>query len=107
MPRRALEFDYGGLAPSTWKSLMAIVGIGGLLMVIVLLSYVILLGAAALGSVRRERRPEEWATATFRAEDAQGQPAWFGPVGVGLLLVAMSVATVGAFQLMQRLPLGR
>jgi cytochrome c oxidase subunit 1 len=105
-PRRALEFSYEGLAPSSWQALMTVVGLGGLIMVATLLSYVLLLGAAVLGRARLGLRLEELPAAAFRPEQGRGQPAWFAPVAVGLILVAIYVATTGALSLMQRLPLG-
>jgi cytochrome c oxidase subunit 1 len=106
VPRRVMDFDYSGTAPALWGSLMAAVGIGGLIMVVVGASYVAILAVTALWDVSSGRRVEEFPAASFSVEDSVGQRAWFGPVAVGVLLVGIYVATTGAFQLMQSLPLG-
>ncbi|MEE9173447.1 MAG: cbb3-type cytochrome c oxidase subunit I, partial [Thermoplasmata archaeon] len=104
VPRRTLEFDYGGAAPSSWAPLMTAVGIGGVIMVAAGVAYVSILAITALRDMRSGLRVEDWTVASFRVEDAVGQSAWFGPAAVAVLVAGMYVVTILAFRLMQSLP---
>jgi len=104
VPRRALEVSYEGAAPGVWTSLMSVVGVGGTLMTIALLGYVVALAVNLLPVRAAPPRaaPSEvhWAGAVVAAERA-----WTGPLAV-LLLVGMTVGfTVIAFELLRAVPL--
>ncbi|MEE9268381.1 MAG: cbb3-type cytochrome c oxidase subunit I [Thermoplasmata archaeon] len=104
VPRRTLEFDYGGAAPSSWAPLMTAVGIGGVIMVAAGVVYVSILAITALRDMRSGLRVEDWPVASFRVEDSVGQSAWFGPAAVAVLVAGMYVVTILAFRLMRSLP---
>ena len=104
VPRRTLEFSYGGSAPVLWQILMTGVGIGGGIMVVVVITYFVILAVTALWNVRVGQRVEEWPVASFSKGDAMGQSAWFGPAAAGILVAGMYLATTVAFQLMRSLP---
>lgn len=105
VPRRAMEFEYGGAAPPAWGRLMMVAGIGGLIMVAVGVVYVAILAVTAFRDTPVGQKVEELPVASFNVADAIGQRAWFGPAAAGVLLAGMYLATTLAFQLMQSLPI--
>lgn len=107
VPRRTLEFDYGGGAPSSWGPLMTAVGMGGVIMVVAGIAYVSILTITSLLDTRHGQELEDWQVASFSVEDSAGQRAWFGPIAVAVLLAGMYIVTSVAFQLMRSLPIVR
>ncbi len=104
VPRRTLEFDYGGAAPALWGPLMTAVGIGGVIMIGAGIAYVSILTVTALRNVRLGQRVEEWPVVSFSVEDSVGQSAWFGPLAVAILIAGMYLVTTVAFLMIQNLP---
>ncbi len=82
---------------------MAGIGIGGLLMTLALLAYVVALVRAmfpAAAGVRELPPAVAWGAARRAAGGA-----WTGPLAVALLVATMVLFTVIAFELMHALPL--
>ncbi len=102
VPRRVVDIGYDGEAPAVWRSYMALVGIGGVLFAIGLA--VSVFGAVRMlipswrGAIEAEPGP------AIAAAPLSGA-AWAGPAAVVLLVAAMYGATIGAFELMQSLPI--
>jgi cytochrome c oxidase subunit I len=105
VPRRAIDVSYLGTAPEVWAVLMAMVGIGGTVMAIGLLAYLFGLIRTAVPVLRI--RPAEFAAVDWSGGGAalRREHAWVGPLSVVVLVLAMAVFTVIAFELMQALPL--
>ena len=105
VPRRTFDVSYGGAAPATWEPLMALVGVGGLLMVAVLGAFVLILGQ---GLFRREpagRALEELpalALSPIQAGMGRAPVTWAATV---LLIAAMWGLTSLAFEIMRRWPI--
>lgn len=104
VPRRMLDISYEGAAPLAWPILLAAVGIGGTIMAVALITYVFGLACSALP---RARAP---ATIDLPSVNLAGVPldatrAWTGPVSILILVGAMALFTVLAFELMNALPL--
>jgi cytochrome c oxidase subunit I len=106
MPRRILDVGFAGAAPVAWLTLSHLIAIGGVIMAAALLLYTCALG----GSLLRRRAPVEPAMPA-PPEPASPDPAVWrqaalaGPLSVLILVVAMYVMTVVAFELSRALPL--
>jgi cytochrome c oxidase subunit 1 len=101
VPRRVVDIGYDGAAPALWQSFMALVGAGGVLFATGL--------AVSVFGVVCSLVPSGKAAAVDvvsppAATAAAGSPAWTGPGAILVLVVAMYAATIGAFELMQSLP---
>lgn len=100
VPRRVADIAYDGAAPALWPALMILVGAGGVL-------FALGLGISVYGVMRSfmaspgHRMTEAPEAPTLRAAMF---PAWTGPLSVLILVTAMYAATIGAFELMQALP---
>jgi cytochrome c oxidase subunit 1 len=105
VPRRTLEYSFGGAAPPFWGTIMPIVGIAGVLMAVSSGVYVLLLILTALKDTPSGARLEELPISVCRVEDAAGQKPWSSFLVVALLLVGIYLASIGANELIQRLPL--
>ncbi len=104
VPRRTFDISYGGDAPALWHTLMSAVGIGGTVFAIGLT--VLVIGVARslfqkIGDVTNQQPEVSWGNTPARASAA----AWVGPLGVLVMVLAMAVFTVVAFELMNALPL--
>lgn len=108
VPRRVFDISYGGAAPPVWGVLMAVVGLGAVLMAVALVIYVLallrlFLMHATHGTVDA---PQAMETAVPQTTSlASSTAAWTGPLSVALLVGAMYIASTVAFEIMQRLPL--
>jgi cytochrome c oxidase subunit 1 len=105
VPRRTLEYSFGGAGPASWSLPMLIVGIGGLIMVAASGLYALLLILTALRDSPSGVKTEDLQVASFKVEDAAGQNPWLSFVIVAVLLVGIYVASIGAYQLIQNLPI--
>jgi cytochrome c oxidase subunit 1 len=106
MPRRMLDVSLAGAAPAAWLTFSRLIGTGGLIMAVGLLLYAGALGGALVVG----RRPAESAITAPPALIAPGpavlrQAALSGPLSVVILVAAMYVMTVVAFELSRALPL--
>jgi len=106
MPRRMLDVGLAGAAPATWLTFSRLIATGGLIMAVGLLLYACALGGALVVG----RRPAEGAITARPALTASGpapvrQAALTGPLSVVILVGAMYVMTVVAFELSRALPL--
>lgn len=107
VPRRPFDISYGGAAPPIWESLMALVGVGGLLMVLVLGGFILILGR---GFIHFRREPagqalEELpalALTPVRMGMGRAPVTWIATV---LLIVAMWGLTSLAFEIMRSWPI--
>ncbi|MBI2313917.1 MAG: cbb3-type cytochrome c oxidase subunit I [Betaproteobacteria bacterium] len=105
VPRRVLDVAYDGTAPALWGTLMAGIGIGGVIMAAGLLTYLYglfrTLWPAPAEDVAGMTLPSvAWGDVTPAATRA-----WAGPLSVLLLVGAMAFFTALAFEMIQALPL--
>ncbi len=103
-PRRMLDITFDGAAPAVWPPLLAVVGIGGIIMAAALLAYVFGLAMSALP--RAASSPDERLLAVHLAGVAVSTTrAWTGPLSILILVGTMALFTVLAFEMMKALPL--
>jgi cytochrome c oxidase subunit I len=104
VPRRMLDITYEGAAPAAWPILLVVIGIGGTIMALALLVYVFGLLRTAMPRVSTSvdlRLPEvNLAGVAFDTTRA-----WTGPLSILVLVGAMALLTVLAFETMKALPL--
>lgn len=103
VPRRALEVSYDGAAPALWPALMTGIGVGGVLMALGLLIYLFGLFRTLVPAGEPAEIPlpaVHWGDAAPAATRA-----WFGPLSVLVLVGAMAVFTILAFEMLSALPL--
>lgn len=103
VPRRVIEIDYGGEAPAIWATLMGLVGVGGGVMALALLTFAFGVFCSMFGA----RRPSIEAgrgplLGTAVLDDRTA--VWTGPLAVLVIVVAMYGFTILGFELMQSLP---
>lgn len=101
VPRRTFDVSYEGAAPASWHPLMLGLAAGGAVVAAGLAMQVFgvvwsLLGRAGTASAH--------VAVAQPPAVAPGVSAWTGPLAIVLLVLAMSVATVGTFELMRALP---
>ena len=104
VPRRTFDISYGGEAPALWHTLMLAVGFGGTVFAIGLT--VLAIGVARslfsrIGDAAVGQPVVFWGDTPPRASAS----AWVGPVGVLVMVIAMALFTVVAFERMNALPL--
>jgi cytochrome c oxidase subunit I len=107
VPRRTFNIAYDGAAPADWHALMIGVAVGGVVFASGLAIEVFGITCMLIG------RPESGvAAASAAAARPGGNPgaamtgaAWTGPIAVFVLVVFMTGATIGAFELMHSLPI--
>lgn len=104
VPRRVVDIGYGGEAPAIWRPFMAMVGIGGVLFASALAVSVFGVLRSLVPGRRGLAAAAEPHVAAARSAAAPAAAAWTGPLAVVLLVAAMYGATIGAFELMQSLP---
>ena len=103
VPRRVVDVGYDGAAPAQWRTLMALLGAGGVLFAAGL--SVSLYGVAR--SLVPSHRPMATKTERITAwtmPRATAAPAWTGLFAIVVLVAVMYSATIAAFELMQALP---
>lgn len=105
MPRRVLDTSYDGLAPQSWATLSAMLGLGGAVMAAGLAVQAALLLGSLLWPGQVTTAPTPQRSTGCNAPTAMRQ-AWTGPAAVVLLYGAMFAATALAFGVMRGLPLG-
>ncbi|WP_042701416.1 cbb3-type cytochrome c oxidase subunit I [Azospirillum sp. B506] len=105
VPRRVFDIGYGGMAPTAWPVLMAVVGIGASL-------FAAALSVSVYGVVRtllsgRKVAAADLPAVAWRVERSRigTAPAWTGPASIAALVAVMYVFTIAAFQLIQSLPI--
>ena len=103
VPRRIIDIGYDGAAPAIWRPFMAMVGAGGVLFASALAVSVFGVLRSLVPARRDRAAPREPRPRPAIRPDAP-TAAWTGPVAVVLLVAAMYGATIGAFELMQSLP---
>jgi cytochrome c oxidase subunit 1 len=104
VPRRMLDISFGGDAPGTWTTLMAVMGTGGTIMAIGLLVLVSGLARTLLPGLPRFEAPHLPSVDWSMAGPGVGR-AWVGPLAILTLVAVMALFTVIAFELMKALPL--
>ncbi len=104
VPRRTFDISYGGGAPALWHTLMTAVGIGGTVFALGLTVLVLGVARSLLPGPKDsvvQQPVVSWGDTPLRSQVA----AWTGPAGVVLVVVAMALFTIVAFDLMNALPL--
>jgi cytochrome c oxidase subunit I len=104
VPRRMLDISFGGDAPGAWLALMGAVGLGATIMALGLLVYLFGLAHTLLPGMPRTDSLRLPAVDWGRASVGRSR-AWVGPLSIAALVLAMTVFTVLAFELMKALPL--
>ena len=104
VPRRVIDVAYQSQAPALWQTLMATVGIGGVVMAAALAVFAA--GIAVSLLPRRQAAPHAggltvtWGESLLRPASS----AWVGPLSVLVIVVAMYGFTTIGFEMMQSLP---
>lgn len=103
VPRRTVDIAYDGAAPQSWRWLMQGLALGAVVFATALAIQLFgvlrtLIGPAGVAVMKTNVAPEPALPVPPLAR------AWTGPIAVVVLVVAMSGATVGAFELMRSLP---
>ena len=104
VPRRTFDVAYDGAAPASWLPLMRGLALGGVIFGAALAIEVFgvlrtLIGPANAATTKRAATFGEPAYSPSRAT-----AAWTGPIAIVVLVILMTGATVGAFELMHSLP---
>lgn len=104
VPRRVVDVAYSGEAPALWRTLMAVVGVGGVIMAAALTAFAAAIAASLLPRARSEgpALTVAWERTVLRASAS----AVVGPVSVLLIVAAMYVFTAIGFEVMRALPVG-
>ncbi len=108
VPRRTFDVGYDGAAPAGWAPLMRGLAVGGVIFATALAVQVFGVVATLVGPVATESRTAVAANPPAPATTADTAPAtaaWTGPIAVVVLVVLMTGATIGAFELMKSLPI--
>lgn len=105
VPRRLFDVSYEGSAPALWEPLMAGVGVGSVFMTAGLAIYVYGLIRTLVGPVRAtEAETTGLPAVSWAGVAVSRQSAWVGPLSVVVLIGAMFVFTIVAFEVMESLP---
>lgn len=105
VPRRVVDIGYDGAAPAQWRNLMTLLGAGGVLFAAGLSVSVYGVARSLVPSRRRAASQAEPNTRWTKLPVVKAAPAWTGAVAIAALVVAMYGATIGAFELLQALPI--
>ena len=106
IPRRTLHVSYAGQAPGVWPMLMTVVGTGGAIMALALLTYLFGLLRTLLPGISQPLPQNgglpvvDWGGIVPSREQA-----WVGPLAVVILVGTMALFTALAFEMIQALPL--
>ncbi len=103
VPRRVIDISYGGEAPATWSWLMAVVGLGGIIMAVALL--LLVAGVAASLWPRHTEKGDDWILDWGGTALIAGSRAWVGPASVLAIVAGMYLFTIIGFELLQALPI--
>jgi len=103
VPRRVVDIGYDGAAPALWRPLMSLVGIGGIAFAAALSVSVYGVARSLLPARKHPAVTREPVRIKAMAPVAAGA-AWTGPIAVLVMVAAMYGATIGAFELIQALP---
>jgi cytochrome c oxidase subunit 1 len=105
-PRRVLDLSYAGDAPASWQALMGVVGIGGTLMAIALILYILALAVTFLKRAPQVAVPDFGLPGLNLAGAVPARErAWVGPLSILILVGAMALFTVVAFEMIKAAPL--
>ncbi len=105
VPRRVLDVSYAGAAPELWKMLMSIVGIGGTLMALALVLYLVGLTATLLQRTPHAVPLNQGLPAVDWSGKWGRERAWVGPLSIVVLVGIMVMFTALAFELLRAAPL--
>lgn len=106
IPRRTLHVSYAGQAPGVWPMLMTVVGTGGAIMALSLLTYLFGLLRTLLPGISQPLPQNgglpvvDWGGIVPSREQA-----WVGPLAVVILVSTMALFTALAFEMIRALPL--
>jgi cytochrome c oxidase subunit I len=103
VPRRTFDITYDGDAPAAWRPLMQALAVGAAIFAVGLA--VEALGVAAAFFAPGSALPRAVTSAASPPSESRPVAAWTGPIAIVVLVLAMSGATIGAFELMQSLPI--
>lgn len=101
VPRRTFDVGYDGLAPAGWSGLMRGLAVGGVI-------FAAALALEVWGVLRTLVGPAGQRTAAPPRAAVVVEPAtaaWTGPIAIVVVVVLMTGATIGAFELMRGLPI--
>lgn len=101
VPRRTFDIAYDGAAPAGWHGLMVGFAVGAVVFASGLAIEVFGVLRMLVGGPRRA----PWAAMAPRPAGVPGGAAWTGPIAVVLLVVLMTGATIGTFEVMRSLPI--
>ena len=105
VPRRTFDVAYDGAAPAGWHVLMQGLALGAVLFAAALAIQVFGVLCTLIGPVNARSGVPVAAPAAARPVGARGSTAaWTGPIAIVVLVLAMTGATIGAFELMHSLP---
>jgi cytochrome c oxidase subunit 1 len=106
VPRRTFNIAYDGMAPSGWHGLMLGLGLGAVVFAFGLAVQLFGVLLALIG------RPQGLQGAQGASTWPDGLPAefgsraaWTGPIAIMVLLLLMTGATIGTFEVLHSLPL--
>lgn len=105
VPRRTFDVGYDGAAPAAWGSLMRGVAIGGVIFATALAVEVLGLVMTFFGSAEAGEGRADVRLGAPIVEATSPVAAWTGPVTIVVLVLLMTGATIGAFELMHTLPI--
>jgi len=103
VPRRTFDVAYDGGAPAGWRPLMRGLALGGVVFATALSIEVFGVLRSLIGSAATERVVIASAPPPY-SDDFAPVAAWTGPIAVAALVLLMTGATIGAFELMHSLP---
>lgn len=103
VPRRTFDVSYAGAAPTGWAAPMHGLAVGAVIFGLALALQVLGVLRTLIGPASREIAAGSIGTEPKAAITTTA--AWTGPIAVVVLVVAMTGATIGAFELMRTLPI--
>lgn len=105
VPRRTFDVAYDGAAPASWGTLMRGVAIGGAVFATAFVVEVFGLAMTFFGSVGAGEETATIRPSLAGVEATKPVAAWTGPIAIVVLVLLMTGATIGAFELMHTLPI--
>jgi cytochrome c oxidase subunit 1 len=105
VPRRVMDVSYAGEAPSLWPTLMAMVGVGGVIMAVALFAFAAGIALSLWPWQRAAIKPHEFAVRWGGVALKPGASAWVGPLSVLAIVGGMYLFTIIGFELLQAIPL--